>query len=57
MAKGGRRKMTETFELACQIFWLVFALVGAAFALALVWSLYVEKKKHKEENGEEEMKR
>lgn len=49
--------MTETFELACQIFWLVFALVGAAFALALVWSLYVEKKKHKEENGEEEMKR
>lgn len=49
--------MTETFELACQIFWLVFALVGAAFVLALVWSLYVEKKKCREENSEEEMEK
>ena len=49
--------MIETFEFVCQIFWLVFALVGAAFVLALVWNLYVEKKKRKEENSEEEMER
>ena len=52
--------MIETFELACQIFWLVFALVGAAFALALVWSLYLyveEERCKEEEDGEKEMKR
>ena len=50
--------MIETFEFVYQIFWLVFVLVGATFALVLVWSLYlyVDEKRHKEENCEEEIR-
>lgn len=45
--------MIETFELGYQIFWLVLALTGAAFALALVWNLYGKKEKGEEEIGRE----
>ena len=54
----GDEKMIETFEFVYQIFWLVFVLVGATFALVLVWSLYlyVDEKRLKEENCEEEIR-
>lgn len=44
--------MIETFEFVYQVFWIVLALVGAVFILALVWSLYLyaeEKKREKED--------
>ena len=49
--------MIETFELVYPIVWLVLALTGAAFALALVWSLYLyAEEKRAEELKEEEGK-